>query len=357
MNPTAAQADTFNSAVTFTRINIVRFYIYFSTLPNANTAIFSFGTTAAGIVFKQSDSSLYLTIDSTNPTGSAAAAVTTGRWYLIDLKADTSANPWALSLQVNGGIAVTASNGVAASTPTSLSFGSLVTMTADFYIDDFILSATLADYPIGAGQILHFVPTSDGTHTATTTTIVKGTIAAPTGGGNVAGSSDVFNWVNGVPLLGGATDNTRLVNQQTAGITLYAECVFGAAPNVTYPFVAPRAVEVITADREATTATCDFTAKINDNGTEATIIARGVVAGVISDRYATKQFATPPTGGAWNMKATGAGSFKNLRARWGYASDATPDLYWRGIMVEAEFGYRPPQNININQSVNRASTY
>lgn len=341
LNPTAAAgAIALTTSITLTTVAVARFYIYFASLPIADTPLlFQNSTSGPGIIFKQSDSKLYIgrfTGGVASVASASGVTVTTGQWYLIDYRINSTSNPWTEALTVNG-TEVTFSNAVAGSTPTQFTLGAAgFTATYDIFFDDFILSQTNADYPIGAGSVQHFVPTSDGAHTATTTTIVKGTIAAPTAGGNVAGSTDVFNWVNGVPLLGGATDNTRLVNQQTAGITLYAEVIFGPAPGISTPTVAPRAVEVITADREATTATCDFTAKLNDNGTENTIIARGVVAGVITDRYATKQYATPPTGGAWKV-VSGAGNFNNIRARWGYASDATPDLYWRGIMIEAEF--------------------
>ncbi len=53
---------------------------------------------------------------------------------------------------------------------------------------------------------------------------------------------------------------------------------------------------------------------------------------MVTDRFATKQFATMVGGGAWTLAR-----FNALKARWGYSSDATPDVYCRGIMIEAEF--------------------
>jgi hypothetical protein len=310
-----------------------------------------------GVVFRQVDSKLYIGNVSPRNTG---IPVTTGVWYRIDMRTDyTTLGSTKIDAQIDG-VALTQVVFAAATAPTAVFLGSQAVASADLFFDDFIMSTTTGDYPIGPGHVDQFVPVSDGTHTATTTTIVKGTLAAPTAGGNVAGATDVFNWVNAVPILGGATDNTRLVNQQTAGTGLYAEVKFGPAPGVSTPTVGPRAVEVITADQEATTATCDFTAKINDNGTESVIVARGVVAGVASDRFATKQFAVAPTtSGPWNANSSGNAAFNNLKARWGYASDATPDLYWRGIMVEAEFADIPPVGKSqiVRQAVNRASFY
>jgi hypothetical protein len=138
----------------------------------------------------------------------------------------------------------------------------------------------------------------------------------------------VFGYVNARPIGGGATDATRLVNQQTIAATEYAEVNFADTVEVN----APRAVEVLTADRQATTAAGLFQTKLNDNGTEDAIANRGNVAGVITDRYISKQYATMVGGGAWTLAR-----FNALKARFGYSSDATPDQYWRGIMIEAEF--------------------
>ena len=359
VNPSANVGRFSNTFISGT-VAVMRAYIYFTTLPNISCELITVlvGTTNVGAIFNASDNTIMCgrVASGSLTTGSGGVVVTTGRWYRVDVAVDVTNNPWTNNVKVDGVSTNQQTNAVAANTITVQKLGNeFFNSTFDAYFDDYLLSQTLADYPLGNGAVGHFVPTSDGTHTATTTTIVKGTVAVPVGA-NVAGATDVFNWVNGVPLLGGATDNTRLVNQQTAGTTLYAEVVFGPAPGIGTPGTAPRAVEVITADREATTATGDFTTKLNDNGTENTIIARGVVAGVITDRYARKHYATAPTGGAWKV-VSGAGNFNNIRARFGYASDATPDQYWRGIMIEAEFPEPPQKVIQVKQAVNRASTY
>lgn len=325
-------------------VGVLRMYVNIASHPTSDAWVGGLNVSGlgCGLAYKSSDGKYYAASgDGTGACvfGATGITLSTATWYRIDIKVNVVANPWLIDVQVDGSALGQASKALAATTLTTASVwlgtdGS--SETFDIYYDDICTSVTSADYPIGSGYVNHFVATSDGTHTATTTTIVKGTIAAPTGGGNVAGATDVFNWVNGVPLLGGATDNTRLVNQQTAGATLYAEVIFGPAPGISTPTAGPRCVEVATADREATTATCNFITKLNDNGTESDVINRGTVAGQITDRYARKAYAVAPTGGAWTATA-GAGNFNNIRARFGYSSDATPDIYWRGIMIEAEF--------------------
>ncbi len=360
INFTANNAGVLETTVTSSNIFVIRTYIYFTTLPTVSLALIRIDGTALSVGFKASDSKIYPVDVAAFTFGSAGFAITTNRWYMIDCKFNTSTNPHTLDVSVDGVSLTQQTKGVAGTSSTLIDIGVANTESGnptdiDVYFDDFILSNTTGDYPIGNGAVRHFVPTSDGTHTATTTTIVKGTIATPVGA-NVAGNTDAFNWVNGVPLLGGASDNTRLINQQTAGTTLYAEVVFGPAPNVPTPRVAPRAVEVITADREATTASGDFTVKLNDNGTENTVFASGAAAGTVTDKYKRKHYATAPTGGAWTV-VSGAGNFNNIRARFGYASDATPDQYWRGIMIEAEFADTQQKVVSINQAVNRSNTY
>lgn len=306
------------------------------------TALVSLGHTTAsgvevGLSYKTSDSKWYARIGASIES-TTGVAITTSTWTCIDWDIDVSTNPWSLTMRVGGtgGTTLTASNPVAASTISNTFCGSGQSHASDLYFDDFLYSKTGADYPLGPGYVNHFVPTSDGTHSVTTYNIVKGTIAAPTAGGNVDGATDVFNWLNGVPLLGGASDNTRLVNQQVAASAQYAELVLGPAPGVSTPTVAPRAVEAIAADRQASTNDGIMEIKLNDNGTVDTFLARAGTAGVTTDRYRSKQYALAPTGGAWTVVA-GAGNFNNLRARGLFSNDANPDQYWRGIMVEAEF--------------------
>lgn len=333
INPTAAiTGNSTTITLTASAFWVWRFYVYFSTLPNVDVYISNLESTA-GVWFKASDSKIYSNASGT--IGTTGVAVTTGQWYRIDAKFNSDGTARYMDVQVDGTACTQASALLSLVSPNSISFGSITSHTSDYYIDDVVATNTLVDYPYGEGKVEHFVPTSDGTHTATTTTIVKGTIAAPTGGGNVAGSTDSFNWVNGVPLLGGATDNTRLINQATAGATLYAEHVMGAAPGISTPTVAPRAVEVIAAVRQAAKTAGQYAIKMNDNGTENVLVDSGSAAGVVTDEYFRKHYALAPTGGAWTV-ASGAGNFNNFRSRFGYSSDATPDQYLRGIMIEAE---------------------
>ena len=331
-NLSAASSNAQTATLTSAARWICRIYVRFATLPTVSTGIFGTDSnegTGGGpkVHFNASDNKIYAKVGTT--LGATGVSVTTGQWYRLDCDFNiVTGGSDTCDVQVDGTACGQATATGASSQATSLFIGGFTITTCDIFFDDFITSNTAADYPIGDGKVLSFVPDADGTHTATGTDIVKGTTGAPTGGGAITSSTtDAFNWVNGRPLLGGATDNTRLINQQTVASTEYAEVDFETTTEAN----APRAVEVITADRQAGTQTCMFATKLNDNGTEDTIITRNA-AGVTSDRFVTKQYATMVGGGAWTLTR-----FNALKARFGYSTDATPDVYWRGIMIEAEF--------------------
>src|SRR3990170_4548894 len=65
--------------------------------------------------------------------------------------------------------------------------------TADFFHDDIVVSNTALDYPIGAGYVNHFVPTSDGSH-------------------NVAGAADFRRGDTTTDITNATTDAYQLVD-------------------------------------------------------------------------------------------------------------------------------------------------
>ncbi len=307
---------------------VARFYVNFATLPSADTTIVAGGTSQ--VRFKQSDSKLYA-YDSGGATfGASGIAVTTGVWYCIDMKADTGAGT--LDLQVDGvAIAQKSTPGNNSITVWGISNGSA---TADLFMDDFVFSNTLADYPIGAGNVYHFIPTSDGTHNVAGAADFQRTL---TGTDILNATTTAFQLIDDVPLESGASvDWINMIAPPNA--TDYVECIFGPASGISTPTVAPRAVEVIAGYHQAGTGTGNMEIRMNDNGTTNVLYTATTVAGVTSVAYARKHYATAPTGGAWTV-AAGAGNFNNLRVRFGSPAvvDVNPDQYLDCIMVEAEF--------------------
>ncbi|HXJ56504.1 MAG TPA: hypothetical protein VNU68_07575 [Verrucomicrobiae bacterium] len=263
---------------------------------------------------------------------------------------DCSNNPRLIDTRVDGVALGQKSLAVASASATSFKFGSDESATYDAFYDDVVLSVTTGDYPIGPGYVHHFVPTSDGTH-------------------NIAGAADFKRGAAGVDILNATTDSYLLVDDvpmddatpdtddyinaiAPANATDYTENKFGPAPSIPTPVVAPRAVDAIVAYHQAGTGAGTSQFRLNDNGTEDTIVSLNGI-GVITLRYSRKQYATMPGGGgAWTVAR-----FNDLRIRFGFSSDANPDQYFDCAMIEAEFAHPPLQIVAITKpSRNRAAT-
>lgn len=336
---TTGTESTATSTIVFaaSNKNVARFYVRFATLPDLSGPFFLFsftGGATAGAFFYQPDSKI-VAYGSATSFGASGITITTGQWYRIDVKVDSSANPWLIDVQVDGVACGQKSDAQASSTAVSAALLYIgAGTTANLFFDDLVISQTAADYPIGAGYVNHFVPTSDGTH-------------------NVAGAADFKKGAAGVDITNATTDSYLLVDDvpldavgsaPTANdyinaiappnATDYTENVFGPASGISTPTAAPRAVEVVVETAQASTATGSFKLNLNDNGTVDTIKEQVGVAGVVATKAWTKHYATAPTGGAWTI--SGAGNFNNLRIRF-YSADAAPDQYFVAAMIEAEF--------------------
>jgi hypothetical protein len=307
---------------------VERIYVYFQTsLPSGDCSIFA--KNDGHVRFKSSDSKLYCYDANAATFGASGVTVTTNTWYRIDVKIVAATS---IDAQVDG---VALGQKTANATAAGATIGVIASVTADILFDDHTCSNTAGDYPIGDGFVNHFVPISDGTH-------------------NVAGAADFKRGAAGIDITNSTTDSYLLVDDipmdavgavpttndyinaiaPPAG-TDYTENVFGPAPGVSTPTVAPRAVEVIVETAQASTATGSFKLNLNDNGTVDTIKEQVTIAGVVNVAAARKHYATAPTGGAWTV-VSGAGNFNNLRIRF-YSADAAPDQYFVAAMIEAEF--------------------
>jgi hypothetical protein len=291
----------------------------------------AFSTTNVGLLFRQSDGKIYPGKFVAGPTyffGSEGYSVSTGVWYRIDMKVVTSANPWTVDVQVNGTSLAQYTSASAVANDNNIAWGESLTSTATWYIDDVIVSSNIADYPIGGGYVNHFVPVSDGSHNvASSNDFERGT----TGVDIDNTTTTAYNLVDDVPLPSGAPTDDSIGIIAPPNSTDYVECVFGPASGISTPTTAPRAVQAVIARHEAGTGTCVGSHKLNDGGTVSSILDISG-AGATSFNYATKQFATAPSGGAWTLA-----KFNALRLRTGYSSDANPDLFLDACMIEAEF--------------------
>jgi hypothetical protein len=302
---------------------VVRIYKYFASLPSADCRLI--GTALGGLVFKQSDSKLYAWSNA-NGFATSGITLTTGQWYEINFGMDATEK--VVRGNVDGTelatIATTYSGG-------SQCFIGVVTtlVTCDLYLDDAIVSNTLADYPIGPGYVNHFVPTSDGTHNVAGANDFE---RSATGTDITNATTTAYQLIDDVPLKSGVL--AEYINAPAPpNATDYVEVVYGPAPGISTPTVAPRAVEVICAYGSASAGTNNTRLALNDNGTTDDVLNTTTGPGTTAT-YARKHYATAPTGGAWTL--SGAGNFNNLRMRF-LTNDAAPDPWFGSTMIEAEF--------------------
>lgn len=347
-NPTAGSGYGQASLSISSDKSTSRSYIYVATDPIANGVVLgpnrNSGATfyRIGLAYKTTDSKWYAAFDdgTTVTYGATGVTISLNTWTLIDIKWAGTANPWTCDIQVDGVALGQATLAVAAhtggtSSPCVFGAGDVRAVnTFDIYHDDFLASETVADYPLGAGFVNHFVPTADGTHNIagaadfrrgdTTTDILNATTTA-------------YQLVDDVPMddrTPDADDHIRIVAPPNA--TDYVEVIFGPAPGISTPAVAPRIVEVGIEYFAAGTGNSDEIMKLNDDGTLVNLYDGTGIAGEALGRYKWNRYRLAPTGGAWTVVA-GAGNFNNIRLRYGYASDANPDKSLMCAMIEAEF--------------------
>ncbi|HLE04216.1 MAG TPA: hypothetical protein VI729_06335 [Anaerolineales bacterium] len=217
---------------------------------------------------------------------------------------------------------------MAAGSISQVNFGSGtgVSHTYDIYFDDFIRSNTPGDYPIGAGFVHHFVPTSDGTHNIAGADDFERTL---TGTDITNATTDAYLLVDDIPLESALNDWINLTAPPNA--TDYVEVVFGPAPGISTPTIAPRSVEFIAAFHAAAVQANNLRIAYRDNNGGTQDDVRNATIGSESILYVRKQYAAIPGGGAWTVTA-----FNNSLARC-YSSDANPDPRLDGYMIEAEF--------------------
>jgi hypothetical protein len=218
------------------------------------------------------------------------------------------------------------SEALASATLTQIRLGSSSSETFDTFYDDLIVSQTSVDYPIGAGFVNHFVPTADGTHNVAGADDFERTL---TGTDITNATTDAYLLVDDIPLESALNDWINLTAPPNS--TDYVEVVFGPAPGINTPTIAPRAVDFIVAYHAAAVQANNLRVAYRDNNGATQDDVRNATIGSESILYVRKQYSAIPGGGAWTATA-----FNNSRARC-YSSDANPDPRLDGYMIEAEF--------------------
>lgn len=328
LHPSASNAFWIRNTVA--PILVARAYVNFAVLPAANL-LFLFGvfdnaaTGYVGIGYNQA-SAKFATSDGSVLAAAGGPTVTTGAWYRLDFKADITHAPFAdFQAQVDG-TALASSGNPTGVTWDDVRFGGTPATSYDVFFDDLAVSATSADYPLGAGYVLGYSPNAVGTHVldaSPSSFFFKDTGSVET----ALSSSDTtsYQMIDDVPISG--TDRIEIHATPTA-TTQYVEYYFASSNEVWDP----DAVSIVTRLNKSTTGVTKSSAKIAFADTNAAVFTDSSSTDGAAD-YKTTVFATKPTGGSWTQEA-----FDNMHFRWGYTDDATPEPWLEGLIAEAAFG-------------------
>jgi hypothetical protein len=329
-----------------------------TTRATADCTIVSFGATPNGpnVRFKQSDGKLYAAVGTT--FGATGQSFTDNTWTQIDydFNVNTGGNDFC-DARINGVDCGQATAAGVSAGATVDSIGHLDAGAGSDWggeVDDYIWGSTAADYPFGGGKVLAFIPQSDGTHnvagaddfedSATGTDITNATTTA-------------WQLVSPMPLSGGTPSvYIRLIAPLNA--TDYVEVKYAPnpSPSTPTPNEPLRVVEVTTAHAAVSATTNNLRLALVDNATVSDV--RNATVGSTTCVYSRKAYATPPSGGIWNLYASGDGAFPNLRMRC-FTNDANPDPFFVGTVIEAEFSQGPTRKgpLRAMQAVKRGSLF
>lgn len=338
-NGSAASAQGMFNAPAGAAVRVGSFFINVASLPAANAEFFRLNSTTARNVmvgFEQSSGKLCV-YAGTNFAGRVVGPVlVAGAWTRIDFKADGTG--LTLDWRVDGAVQTQLAIGGSTGTFSWYLMGHNLSVDVAFtaytaYYDDVAMSATAGDYPLLTDFIIGYVPASDGTHnTGTAGNFTDGT-------SNITNSTTTaWQLLDEKP----PTTTDKVVQALDTSGALYVEVRF----NTTAVDRTPLALDFTTVWRAATAASAAGQIKMRDNlGTTDDAIVNTTVA-VTSDTYFTKHYAARPAAlGAWTMEA-----FQDIRARFGFGTDVTPDIWFGGIVAEAAFAVAPHETVLVKRN-------
>jgi hypothetical protein len=284
---------------------VARFGIRLNSLPGSvNLAFINAGT---DLVFGYNNGSQKFELTSGSTTVAASSTVSSGTWYLIDLRASFVANPNTANWRINGVAQTSLSSAHASSTAVAIGWGStsiLETYTANY--DDILVSLNSSDYPFGDGRILRLGPTA----TSYPVTEFQDHDSTPL---------DANSWGNldELPM----TTTADYIKQVTTGAGSYVQVDFNN------PGACVKAV-FATLAYSNTAAGANFgKTSIFDGGTERIVFSGDMNTTSIVYRSAYIAPASSP----WTET-----TINGVVARIGYSTDVSPTPQWHALGLEYE---------------------
>jgi len=308
---------------------VARFYINFGTLPTSGTVeLFQVRAVAGGyfcFCYSYTEKQFYGYVEPSANVYYTSMSPAINTWYRIDLIASVAtANLWTLDCQIDG-VAQTQATDTshAASTLNGVAvlMGCAASTTMNAYFDDWAMSVTTADYPLGATDgVIGLRPDSDTDITAVGTNtmeLIDGT--------DISAGSPAYAMLDENPWTTSA--NTDLVCQNTANTSAYVEMGFA---NTTY------------ANINGVMALLQYCGQNASADQGATYILEGANVTTVYGNNATRAdysettpyykavIVTPPANGWTPTDVNG------LKVRIGHSNDVVAVPYWLALMLEVD---------------------
>jgi hypothetical protein len=318
MSPAGAVGNTVWWYIPAPTTVVMRFALRFNTLPAGNVSQLASATGGGGasIHLRYVAASQKLALAITGATGgtpvvgTASTTVSAGTWHIVEYRwsvgTTTHAADWQIDEVSQPGVTV-------AGTATAVGqtyLGSQVAETYTAYYDDVLITNAGAQYPHGAGRVHTLVPNGMGTH-----------VGAANFTDNDGTAIDATSWqrLDEIP-----TENTTdWIQMLNTGGSDYAEILFA---NTTETCI--RAVQGTMATHSPAQQANNAKVSVFDGATETVLKSGNFSANVtVSRDYG----ALVVPAGAWSQTA-----LNGLVGRFGYASDANPDPFLDGLLLEYE---------------------
>lgn len=256
---------------------------------------------------------------STYTDGPTVAADT---WHNLEWYYDSSANPRVMKWRVNSSAQTDVSYAAAATTFTGVLIGFADASSGTTWYDDWALSATAGDYPLGPVAVERLAPSGDGTHSGSTNFLAEGAAAI--------GSSSYLSVQS--------FSQSTYVYQTTASAGSYLEWTL---PNTT------RTNPILAVSASVGHAQGDNNAavKLHADGADSTIFS-GQFGGLSVWYGNSALFLLTPASNAWTATLLNAATI-----RFGYATDASPNPVLELALLEVVFDDDPPESTGGNPEV------
>ena len=304
-----------NTFGTGKRVMVFSCYIKFvTTLPSVTTRLLKMETATQDCQIRYNPTGTKFEAQAVAGTIISGPSVVADQWYLVQGRMDCSTTTFSLDWSIDK---VAQGQALGTGTIADLAFFTLgwnSNSSTTIRYDDFVLSVTSGDYPLGANKIVRLTPDADGTvnQIGTSETMLRYTNnATPDGSFD---SSAILTALGDVPpTLGGSSSG---LCQNTSGTGNAAEI-----PMTSYT-LAPG--EVVNGCRilvcgwanNATAAACNFGVRAYNGSSETTLFTAATFGG--------QNTATP----AWICKmytgVTSQATLDALTVRLGYSGDVSP---------------------------------